>query len=132
MSESHCNAVNTTNELGRLSDRLLSRCEVLEFAGTGEHFEADLVTLCKEVYKRETGRALRTIPEGLGRFDLASGTLSIRLALQQLAPYMRGRQRPPKSLRVPFIREVANGVCQSGSAAARKAWDTRRRKAAVQ
>ena len=33
---------------------------------------------------------------------------------------MHGRQRPPKSLRVPFIREVANGVCQSGSAAARK------------
>jgi len=119
----------TTNELGRLSDRLLSRCEILEFLAGGEAFEADVAKFIKTIWKKETGASLKAIPADLGRFDMAGGTLSIRLALQQIAPYIRSKQPLPASFAVPLIRDVANGVCQSGSAAAKKAWQTRKRKA---
>jgi len=116
----------TTNRIGRLTDRLTSRCEVLSFDGESEQFQAAMFDLVRDVWKNETGKALHRVPEDLGRFDLASGTFSIRLALQQIAPFIRSNDRLPASFRVPFMREEANGASTSGSSAARKAWQTRR------
>jgi replication-associated recombination protein RarA len=120
--------VFTTNELGRLSDRMLSRCEVHEFAGNSEEFVEAIGEVVRNVWKSETGKTIRRLPEGLGCFETASGEYSMRLALQQIAKYSRNGQKLPRSFCVPIVREVANGCSASGSAAAKKAWETRRRK----
>jgi hypothetical protein len=70
---------------------------------------------------------LRKLPADLGRFELVGGEVSIRLALQQIAPYARSGRPLPKSFGVPLIRETIGGVSVDGSAAAKKAWETRRR-----
>ena len=43
----------------------------------------------RQVWKRETGTDLDTIPQDLGKFELGSDEYSIGLALQQIAPYLR-------------------------------------------
>lgn len=117
----------TTNRIERLPDRLTSRGEIVQFSGESAEFRRGLVELVKRVWKLETGKALHKVPVDLGRFDLASGTSSIRLALQQIAPFIRAGKPLPESFAVPFIRDEVDGISVSGSAAARKAWDTRRR-----
>jgi len=117
----------TTNEPEKLSDRLASRCESIEFSGSSPQLKRGMDELVRHIWKQETGRGVRRLPADLGRFDLAGGTISIRLALQQIAPYLRSGRALPEEFGVPLVREVGNGV-SSGSASARKAWDTRRRR----
>lgn len=120
--------VFTTNRPEKLTDRLTSRCEVCQFDGTSDEFITELHSFVREVWKLETGKQLRVMPADIGRFDLASGEYSIRLALQQIAPYVRSGEKLPARFGVPIIREEVNGVCVNGSAAAKKAWETRRRR----
>lgn len=122
-----CIVIFTTNEPEKLSDRLASRCEAIGFSGTSPELKRGMDELVRHVWKQETGRRLRRLPADLGRFDLASGTISIRLALQQIAPYLRTGQALPEEFGVPIIRELGNGV-SNGSTAAKKAWATRRRR----
>jgi len=120
--------VFTTNEIGRLSDRLTSRCEIHEFSGSSPAFRRGLASLVRKVWKEETGLSAGRLPKGLGQFELASPDYSIRLALQQITPYLRQAKPLPESFAVPMIRDTINGVSRDGSAAAKKAWQTRRQR----
>lgn len=114
----------TTNEAGRLSNRFLGRCEIVEFFGDSPQFATGLAGLIRHVWKKETGKALRSMPEDIGLFELASPHLSIRLALQQIGPYLRQDKPLPGRFACPIVRSD-----NSGTEAAKKAWATRRRKA---
>ena len=59
----------------------------------------------RQVWKRETGTDLDTIPQDLGKFELGSDEYSIALALQQIAPYLRTGDPLPASFTVPIVRE---------------------------
>ena len=115
----------TTNELRRLSKRLVGRCERVQFDGSSPDFLAGLASLVKGIWKRETGQSLRKIPHNLGRYELASDTYSIRLAIQQIAPYIRSGDPLPAELAVPYVRDEETIRAEVGSAAAKKAWATR-------
>ena len=94
----------TTNNLSRMTPRLIRRCEVYQFDSTSETFRAEMARFIRMVWERETGRPLGTIPEGLGRFELGSDDYSIGLALQQIAPYVRTGEPLPASFAPPIIR----------------------------
>jgi hypothetical protein len=64
-----------------------------------------MVDVVHQVWKQETGRDLDTIPQDLGKFELASDEYSIALALQQIAPYLRTGDPLPASFTVPIVRE---------------------------
>jgi len=121
--------VFTTNELRRLSRRLIGRCEVVEFDGETPSFLDGMSSLARRVWKTETGKAMGKIPANLGRYELADGTYSIRLALQQLAPMIRVRE--VAEIKVPFIRDDAAIQQERWKAAAQKAVATRRSRKAV-
>lgn len=120
----------TTNELRRLSRRLIGRCELLEFDGESPAFLDGLAALARSVWRRETGRPLRTLPANLGRYELAAGSYSIRLALQQLAPLAR-QGAVSREIKVPFIRDESAIQQEKWQAAAQKAVATRRARKGV-
>jgi hypothetical protein len=64
-----------------------------------------MVDVVRQVWKQETGRDLDTIPQDLGKFELASDEYSIALALQQIAPYLRTGDPLPASFTVPIVRQ---------------------------
>ena len=64
-----------------------------------------MVDVVRQVWKRETGTDLDTIPQDLGKFELGSDEYSIALALQQIAPYLRTGDPLPASFAEPIIRE---------------------------
>ncbi len=64
-----------------------------------------MVDVVRQVWKRETGSDLDTIPQDLGKFELGSDEYSIGLALQQIAPYLRTGDPLPASFAVPIVRE---------------------------
>ena len=64
-----------------------------------------MVDVVRQVWKRETGTDLDTIPQDLGKFELGSDEYSIALALQQIAPYLRTGDPLPASFMVPIVRE---------------------------
>ena len=97
--------VFTTNNLHRLTDRFVRRCEVQRFDATSDDFRDGMVDAVRQVWKRETGTDLDTIPQDLGKFELGSDEYSIGLALQQIAPYLRTGDPLPASFTVPIIRE---------------------------
>jgi replication-associated recombination protein RarA len=121
--------VFTTNDLSRLSARLVSRCETVRFGGRREELGDAVAELVRRVWRAETGQELQRVPEDIGLFDLFSGTLSIRLALQQLTPYVRSRQPLPARFAAPMMREAGPDAltAQDYSTAAKKAAETRRR-----
>ena len=127
-----CVVIFTTNDVGMLTDRVIRRCEVLEFSGTSDTFRRALNRRVRSIWKAETGQAVKKLPAGLGRFELGSECLSLGLALQQVTPYIRRGDPLPARFNVPIVRERANGVSVNGSAAAKKAWETRRRQSAKQ
>jgi hypothetical protein len=120
-----CIVIFTTNDPSRLSARLLGRCELVRFLGDGPGFTAGIGRLVRKVWEAETGEKLRRLPKHLGRLELGSGELSMRVALQQIAPYLRRGDPLPDELSLPIVHRQ-----DAGSAAAKKAWGTRRRRAA--
>jgi hypothetical protein len=120
--------VFTTNELRRMSERFVGRCEVIEFDGTSPMLRKGMESFVRRVWKAETGERLHKIPENLGRFELADETYSIRLALQQIAPMIRAGKTPDK-VAVPFIRTEADFEAEKWRDAGLKAAETRRRNA---
>jgi len=64
-----------------------------------------MVDAVRQVWKRETGTDLDTIPQDLGKFELGSDEYSIGLALQQIAPYLRTGGPLPASFAVPIVRK---------------------------
>ena len=64
-----------------------------------------MVDVVRQVWKRETGTDLDTIPQDLGKFELGSDEYSIGLALQQIAPYLRTGDPLPASFTVLIVRE---------------------------
>ena len=94
----------TTNNLSRMTRRLIRRCEVYQFDSTSETFRAEMARFIDVVWHQKTGRPLGTIPEGLGKFELGSDDYSIGLALQQIAPYVRIGEPLPASFAPPIIR----------------------------
>lgn len=121
--------VFTTNRIQSLTHRLVGRCEVVEFDGAADDFMDGMYGLVDRVWKEETGRRLRTMPRNIGRFELASEFHSVRLALQQIAPYVRSGDNPPTEFKVPFVRDSQSELEERRSTSARKAWDTIRRNA---
>lgn len=115
----------TTNDIHRLSKRLVGRCERVQFDGSSPEFLAGLAGLVKRIFKAETGLSIRRVPKNLGRYELASENYSIRLALQQIAPYIRSGQPPLSEIQVPYVRDDETIRAEMGSAAAKKAWKTR-------
>ena len=95
----------TTNNLHRLTDRFIRRCEVQRFDATSDDFRDGMVDVVRQVWKLETGRDLDVIPQDLGKFEKAGDEYSIGLALQQIAPYLRTGDPLPASFTVPIIRE---------------------------
>lgn len=116
----------TTNSLESLSARLASRCELLEFTGDPARINGDFGRFIRDVWKQETGQAIKKLPEGLGVFDIAGGHLSFRLALQQIAPYARSGRELPGTFQPPIVRGSDDAVSTRRSAAARKAVATRK------
>ena len=96
----------TTNNLSRMTPRLIRRCEVYQFDSTSETFRTEMARFIGVIWHQETSRPLGTIPEGLGRFELGSDDYSIGLALQQIAPYVRTGEPLPASFSPPIIRGV--------------------------
>jgi hypothetical protein len=68
-------------------------------------FRDGMVDVVRQVWKRETGTDLDTIPQDLGKFERAGDETSIGLALQQIAPYLRTGDSLPASFAVPIVRE---------------------------
>jgi hypothetical protein len=97
--------VFTTNNLHKLTDRFIRRCEVQRFDATSDDFRDGMVDVVRQVWKRETGTDLDTIPQDLGKFERAGDEYSIGLALQQIAPYLRTGDPLPASFTVPIVRE---------------------------
>jgi len=95
----------TTNNLHKLTDRFVRRCEVQRFDATSDDFRDGMVDVVRQVWKQETGRDLDTIPQDLGKFELGSDEYSIALALQQIAPYLRTGDPLPASFTVPIVRQ---------------------------
>ena len=114
----------TTNDMGRLPARFLGRCELVPFSGDSSEFSSALFALVREIWRKETGKLLRWVPEDTGRIEQCDPTLSIRLAIQQIAPYLRSGKKLPKKFICPLVRSD-----NPGREAAQKAWATRRRKA---
>lgn len=96
--------VFTTNNLRRLSERFRRRCEVYQFDSTSNTFRDALYALVRRVWKEQTGRALKKLPEGLGKFEAADDNYSMGLALQQIAPYIRTGEPLPDAFVVPIVR----------------------------
>lgn len=117
----------TTNNTGRLSGRLATRCQQIEFEGCPKKLRPSIAALARDVWKRETGRPLETVPANLGNMNSLFPTASFRLALQQLAGFIAAGDMPTTA-RACETKESATDV---GSSAAKKAWETRRRKAAI-
>jgi len=114
----------TTNDPAKLPNRFLGRVEMIRFVAVGTAFVSAMRSLLRRIWRTETGKPCPTLPRDIGRFELASSDYSIRLAIQQLSPFLRGARELPTSIIPPIIR------CESiGSDAAHKAWATRRRKA---
>lgn len=118
--------VFTTNNIEKLSDRFVGRCEIVPFFGSGDDLIDGMESHIRRIFKGETGRHPRRLPRNLGRYELASDDYSIRLAVQQITPYIRSGERLPTELTVPFIRTQETIRAEVASAAARKAWQTRR------
>jgi hypothetical protein len=87
-------------------------------------FSAGLFNLIRSIWRKETGKRLSRMPDDLGRIEQCDPTLSIRLAMQQVAPYIRDGQLLPAKFICPLVRSE-----NPGREAAQKAWATRRRKA---
>jgi hypothetical protein len=121
--------VFTSNDLAAFSGRLVSRCEQVEFSGRPADIADELHEFVRFVWKRETGKKLARIPQGLGLFDIAGGQLSFRLALQQLAPYCRSGQPLPDRFQPPIVRDSDTARADTFRQAAAKAVATRRAKA---
>lgn len=117
-----CVVIFTTNDLSKMSDRLLHRCEIFTFEDKAEALRPHLVALAKRVWKEETGRTITNVAKSLGVYDTFSGQASFRLALQQLAQVIRGGQAMPESISVPMMRTE-----DRYKVAARKAVETRKR-----
>jgi len=100
--------VFSTNNLHKLTDRFIRRCEVQRFDATSDDFRDGTVDLVRQVWKRETGSDLDVIPQDLGKFEKAGDEYSIGLALQQIAPYLRTGDPLAASLTVPIVREERN------------------------
>jgi hypothetical protein len=112
----------TTNNLHNLSDRFIRRCEVYEFDGSSKGFRAAMERLVKRIWKLETGKVMKTIPEGLGRFEACDDAWSIGLALQQIAPYARSNTDLPERFGVPMIREDNHKANGNGKAVSRASY----------
>jgi len=97
----------TTNNLARMTPRLIRRCEVHQFDAMSEKFKAELAKLVADVWQRETGSPLAAMPAGLGKFELADEAYSIGLALQQIAPYVRTGKQLPAEFSPPIVRGSA-------------------------
>jgi len=97
--------VFTTNNLHKLTDRFIRRCDVQRFDATSDDFRDGMVDVVRQVWKLETGSDLDTIPQDLGKFELGSDEYSIGLALQQIAPYLRTGDPLPARFVVPIVRE---------------------------
>lgn len=117
----------TTNNLETISARLASRCELVEFTGDPAVINGAFGKFIKHVWKQETGKALRCLPEGLGVFDIAGGTISFRLALQQIGPFARDGRDLPQCFQPPIVRGSETAVSTRTTNAAKKAWATRRK-----
>jgi hypothetical protein len=98
----------TTNNLGKLSQRFVRRCEVYHFDGSSAAFRAAMEKLVRQVWKNETGKVIGALPEGLGQFEGCDSVYSIGLALQQITPYARMGDGLPKCFSVPMIRNSGN------------------------
>lgn len=118
----------TTNNTGKLSGRLATRCLPIEFDGCPKRLRRSIAALARDVWTRETGRTLETVPANLGVMNSLFPTASFRLALQQLAGYIASGKLPSESTACT-TRDSAG---DTGTNAARKAWETRRRKAVTQ
>jgi DNA replication protein DnaC/predicted RNA methylase len=95
----------TTNNLHKMTDRFIRRCEVHRFDGSTVEFREAMEQLVQHVWCRETGSQLGEIPDGLGKFEMADENYSIGLALQQIAPYIRSGDALPERFIVPMIRQ---------------------------
>jgi replication-associated recombination protein RarA len=115
----------TTNNTGRLSGRLATRCHEIEFEGCPKKLRRSIVDLARDVWHEETGNRLGGVPANLGVMSSLFPTASYRLALQQLASYLAVGKIPAAA----SACEVKESAASDGSSAARKAWETRRRKA---
>jgi hypothetical protein len=117
----------TTNNTARLTGRLATRCVSIEFDGDPKRLRRPIADMARDIWKRETGRQLGSVPAGLGIMNSLFPSVSFRLALQQLAAYLAAGQLPATARAC----EVKESAATDGSSAARKAWETRRRRRAA-
>jgi replication factor C subunit 3/5 len=127
--------VFTTNAAGRIPARLRDRCERLRFESGWLLLLPHLQELVDRVWAAEVGPGLAPDAQDFGGLCDERGNASIRRLLQLMQPWVRAKKHPPKpapvevhqaTVAVPVPRPPAI----DRGAAARKAWATRRARAA--
>ncbi len=99
----------TTNNLAKLTPRLVRRCEVYQFDGSSDEFKAGMLQVVQRIYAAERdGKTLDDLPEGLGQFEQCDTNYSIGLAIQQITPYLRSGVGLPAQVQVPIVRDGLN------------------------
>jgi DNA polymerase III delta prime subunit len=81
--------VFTTNNLHKMTDRLMGRCEVIGFSGDSPELIAGMQSLARAIWKAETGSEPESLPNDLGLMDRDESVYSVRLAVQEIQPLIR-------------------------------------------
>lgn len=97
----------TTNNVNRLTKRLLGRCEVIGFSGDSPELIAGMHDLVRRVWLAETGAELNHMPADIGLMDRDEKLYSVRVALQQIAPLIRAKQVAPAAVNVALEMKPA-------------------------
>lgn len=111
----------TTNEAGKMPDRLLDRCERLCFESSALLLRPAAQRLANRIWRRELGRRAPAV-ERFGVLVDERGEFSFRRLLQAMEPCLRTGEVPARGKAMPRPRRIQ----VAGSAAANKAWATRK------
>lgn len=118
----------TTNAAHKIPARLRDRCEVYAFE-SGLLLRPALQELAEKVWQAETGRDDCPDVEAFGPLFDETGAASFRRLLQLMTPYIRSKTAPKAS--APAKAIITPSLATVRTLAAKKAWETRRRKMAV-
>jgi len=101
--------VFTTNHASKLPARLRDRCERLRFESGYIALAPYLAELIGRVWLAETGRTDAPDLDDLGTITDEDGNVSVRRVLQQLAPLLRGGERPKAKVTAVVEPMVSGG-----------------------
>lgn len=84
----------TTNDPGKLPQRLRDRCVSLEFAGDTDSLRPALQSLARDVWRDATGKDDCPSVDSFGGYEDRNGDVSFRRLLQRMEPFVRTGRKP--------------------------------------